>query len=83
MGCLVAQALGIYSYILLARILLSWLSMGTWSPPAGLQPVIGFIFDVTEPVMAFARRYIPPLGPVDISPIFIFLALSFISGALC
>jgi YggT family protein len=74
----------LYSYILFARIILSWVqAMGSWTPPPALQPILGFIYDITDPVMSFVRRYIPPLGPVDISPLFIFLGLTILSGALC
>lgn len=81
---IVCLALTVYTFILFGRIILSWVqTMGSWSPPPALQPVLGFIYDVTDPVMSFVRRYIPPMGPIDISPLFIFLALAVIRGALC
>lgn len=80
----VCLALHLYRWILFARIILSWVqSMGSWTPPPALQPILGFIYDITDPVMSFVRRFIPPLGPIDISPLFIFLALTIITGALC
>jgi uncharacterized protein YggT (Ycf19 family) len=33
--------------------------------------------------MGFFRRFIPPMGGLDLSPIFIFLAISIIRRALC
>ena len=81
---IVCIALQLYGWILFARIILSWVtSMGSWTPPTALQPILGFIYDITDPVMSFVRRFIPPLGPIDISPLFIFLALTIITGALC
>jgi YggT family protein len=74
--CLIHYALLVYTYILFARIILSWVSMTTWTPPPALAPVIGFIYEVTEPVMSFFRRFIPPLGGLDLSPIIIFIILS-------
>ncbi len=42
-----------------------------------------YIYEVTEPPLAFVRRYIPPIGGVlDISPIVIFFAIDFVSGVL-
>ena len=70
-------ALNIYTFILLARIILSWATM-FWSPPSGLSPAIRVVYDLTEPVMGFFRRYIPPVGGLDLSPIVIFLILSIV-----
>lgn len=82
-GCFISAALGVYTYILFARIILSWVTMTAWTPPSGLAPVIGFIYDVTEPVMGFFRRIIPPIGGLDISPILIFIILSIIRSQIC
>ena len=74
-------ALNIYYWILLARIILSWVTM-FWSPPPGLSPVIRLLYDLTEPLMGFFRRYIPPVGGLDLSPIFIFIVLSIVRGQI-
>jgi YggT family protein len=74
--CLIGQVLNVYWFILLARIILSWTTT-MWSPPPALTPVIRFIYEVTEPVLAFFRRFIPPIGMIDISPIIIFIVLRY------
>jgi YggT family protein len=71
----------VYYVILLARIILSWATM-VWSPPPSIAPAVRVIYDLTEPVMGLFRRYIPPLGGMDLSPIFIFLILGFIQQAI-
>ncbi len=68
-------ALNVFYLILIARIILSWVTM-FWSPPSKLSPAIRVLYDLTEPIMGFFRRYIPPVGGLDISPIFIFIILS-------
>ena len=75
-------AIYVYWIVLFARILLSWLTM-VWSPPPALDPVVRVIYDLTEPVMSLFRRYIPPIGGFDLSPIFIFIILQLISSAIC
>ncbi len=70
-------ALSVYTLILVARIILSWVTM-FWSPPATLSPAIRVVYDLTEPIMGFFRRYIPPVGGLDLSPIFIFIILSIV-----
>ena len=71
-------ALELYILILFARIILSWVTM-FWSPPPGLSPAIRFVYDLTEPVMGLFRRYIPAVGGLDLSPIFIFVILNLVS----
>lgn len=74
-------ALGLYTMILFARIVLSWVTM-FWSPPPALSPVIRLVYDLTEPVMGLFRRAIPPVGGLDLSPIFIFIILSIVRGQI-
>jgi YggT family protein len=42
--------------------------------------VLGFLRDVSEPYLGLFRRFIPPIGPVDISPIVAILVLQFVGG---
>jgi len=76
--CLLFSA---YFVVLLARIILSWVTMA-WSPPPAVAPAVRVIYDLTEPVMGLFRRYIPPIGGLDLSPLFIFIILRVVAGAL-
>ena len=53
-----------------------------WSPPSSLTPLVRVIYDLTEPIMGFFRRFIPPIGGFDLSPIVIFILLSFVRSGL-
>ena len=53
-GDLLAQLLQIYQLVLLARVLLSWFPDIDRS-----NPIIRFLFDVTEPVLEPVRRRLP------------------------
>jgi YggT family protein len=72
---ILCTAILVYSVVLFARIILSWVSMA-WSPPPTLTPVIRVIYDLTEPVLGLVRRYIPPVGGLDLSPLIIFLVIN-------
>jgi YggT family protein len=37
--------------------------------------VLGFLRDVCEPYLGIFRRFIPPIGPIDVSPIVAILVL--------
>jgi YggT family protein len=69
---LVARLFSIYELLILARILLSWIR------PATYHPVIGFIVRVTDPVLEPARRVVPSVGAIDLSPILVFLVLGWL-----
>ena len=47
-----------------------------------LDAVLGFLRDVSEPYLGIFRRFIPPIGPIDISPIVAILALQLIGGLI-
>ena len=51
----------------------------TWVQPNPYNPIVRFLYAVTEPVYAFIRRYIPTnFGGFDIVPIIVILALQFL-----
>jgi YggT family protein len=61
--------LTIYWFALIFVIVLSFLA------PASYHPGAVLLHQVTEPILAPARRLIPPLGGLDFSPILVFMAL--------
>jgi YggT family protein len=63
-------ALWIFELILLARIILSWFPNVDRS-----NPLIQFLFDVTEPVLRPIRERMPPTGMMDFSPLIVFLII--------
>lgn len=69
---LIVRLLDIYSFILLIRVLMSWVD------PNPYNPIVQVIYKLTEPVLAPVRRILPPLGPIDLSPIVVFAAIWFV-----
>ena len=67
---ILSMAINFYIYGLLAAIILSWVA------PHNPHPAIILLWQLMEPVMAPFRKIIPPLGGIDLSPIFIFLILN-------
>lgn len=66
----------VYTLMLFARIL------GSWVPQVNEYQLMRFIAYYTDPYLNLFRRFIPPLGMFDLSPIVAFLALSFIQNLL-
>ncbi len=72
----VLNAIQIYSFIIIISILMSWV-------PSARETKIGQIIErITEPYLSFFRKFIPPLGMIDISPIVALLALQLISSGV-
>lgn len=70
-GQLLGTLLTLYSWILLARVVVSWL------PSMDAQhPVVRFLFNATEPVLQPLRRLLPPMSGLDLSPIIAFVIIS-------
>lgn len=64
----------IYTLMLFARILCSWL------PQLNEYRLMQFVSYYTDPYLNFFRRFVPPFGMIDFSPIIAFLSLSFIKS---
>ncbi len=66
----------LYSFAIIARALLSWVRISYY------HPVARFLVQITEPVLAPLRRYIPLVGGVDFTPMVALLILWFVEQLL-
>jgi len=65
--------LTLYMYIIIARAIISWFN------PNPYNQIIQFIYRVTEPPLAWLRRFIPTtFGGLDLSPIILIFAIIFL-----
>ena len=62
----------VYTLVLFAYILTSWVRM-PYSP--WLNRIQRFLYDVCEPYLRLFRRILPPVGPLDLSPIIAIFSL--------
>ena len=69
---IISSFLGIYSTILLIRVLLTWFPSINWSD----QPFEA-VAQLTDPYLNLFRSIIPPLGGFDISSMLAIFALQF------
>jgi len=60
-------------YAIIAQVILSWVR------PHGGTPIEGLLYGITEPVLRPARRMIPLVGGIDLSPIAVIIVLKLIS----
>lgn len=73
---LLAWAFGLLRLALLVRVLSSWVRMSPWSP------WVRWAFGLTDWFMRPLQRVIPPLGPVDISPLIAYFGLGLLQGVV-
>ena len=66
--------LDLYSYVIIAAALISWVS------PDPRNPIVLFLRRITEPVLAPVRRLLPPwrTGGLDFSPVIVLIAIQFL-----
>lgn len=70
--------LQLYSYVIIAAALISWVS------PDPRNPIVLFLRQVTEPVLAPVRRLLPPwkTGGLDLSPLIVLIAIQFVDWVI-
>jgi YggT family protein len=66
---LVATLIDLYSLVVLAAVVMSWVRMDPRHPAARI------VYRLTEPVLAPIRRALPLVGGLDFSPMVLLIAL--------
>jgi YggT family protein len=77
---IICNALGIFTFLVYARVILSWF-------PANPNGIFGqisrIIYQVTDPVLLPVRRALPLVGPLDLSPIVVVIGLQILNSVIC
>ena len=77
---IVCYVLGIFIFMVYARVILSWF-------PANPNGIFGqisrVIYQITDPVLLPVRRALPLVGPLDLSPIVVVIGLSILQSVIC
>jgi YggT family protein len=66
----------ILNFAIIVRALMSWFN------PSPDNPIVRFVIEITEPVLAPLRRIVPRIGMIDITPIVAILLMSMILQVL-
>jgi YggT family protein len=69
----IGEILNLYFWIVFIAVILSWIE------PNPYNPIVRFLYSVTEPVFDFVREHLPVVfGGIDFSPMIVLLAIGFI-----
>ena len=73
-------AIDVYQFVIFARVVFSWLP-----PRTRMNPIYGFIYQITEPVLRPLRELLPSFQGIDLSPIaaivLLYVLRSLVAGA--
>ena len=77
---LVLQILKLYSYVVIAIVVISWLIAFNVLNTQNrfVYSILELTYKLTEPILNKIRRFLPNLGSLDISPIILLLLIWFI-----
>ena len=81
---LVLQILKLYSYVVIANVVVSWLVAFNILNTQNrfVFSVLETTYKLTDPALNKIRRFIPTFGSIDISPILLILGLMFLRNLI-
>lgn len=71
----------VYSIMIFGWVVQSWV-LSSGIRPGRLIPLFKFLDGVVGPFMRLLRRFIPPLGPIDLSPLVALLLVQLGGGTV-
>ncbi|MEC7289906.1 MAG: YggT family protein [Pseudomonadota bacterium] len=76
----ISPVLTIFFFGLLVYVILGWLMIGgvVDNRNPTVRSIYGFLFSIIEPVAKPIRRFIPPIGGLDLSILVVALAIPFL-----
>ena len=74
---LIYQVLGFYSWIIVAAVIVSWLTAFNVINQHNnfVRSLLHMLYALTEPVFRPVRKIIPPMGGLDLSPLVVLFAI--------
>lgn len=69
---LIKLATYVFIFSIFIQVILSWIN------PQGHNPIVGLLYSLNEPLLRPARRLLPNLGGIDLSPLIVLVALQLV-----
>lgn len=72
-GKLLSLVISIFFFTILIQVIISWVNPGAYNP------ITGLLYSLNEPLLEPARRLIPPISGLDLSPLVVIILLQLTS----
>ncbi|MBU0480351.1 MAG: YggT family protein [Proteobacteria bacterium] len=73
LATLIDLVLGAYMWVIIGRAIISWVNADPYNP------IVRFLYEVTEPLLSRIRRVVPMFGGgIDFSPMILIVAIMFL-----
>ncbi len=67
---IISYILTVYGWVIIRRVVISWVNADPYNP------IVRFIYEITEPILGRIRRYVPlSFGGIDFSPIVVVIGI--------
>jgi len=63
-------------WVIIGRAVISWVNADPYNP------IVRFLYEITEPLLGRIRRFLPVMGGLDLSPIVLIVAIMFLQSFL-
>jgi YggT family protein len=73
---LVGMTINIFLFSILVQVIVSWVNPGSYNP------IIGLVQKLTDPIMRPAKRMLPPIAGIDLSPMLVIIGLTLLEMLL-
>lgn len=70
---LIQLAIYVFLFSILIQVIMSWINPGSYNP------MLSVLYSLNEPLLTPARRIVPPIGGLDLSPIVVMVALQLVA----
>ena len=70
---IIQLAIYVFLFSILIQVVMSWIN------PSSYNPVLSVLYSLNAPLLGPARRIVPPIGGLDLSPIVVMVALQLAS----
>jgi len=72
--------LNVYTFVLFGYVILSWITQGNYNPQ--LMMISQLLGSLAKPILTPVQRIIPPIAGLDLTPIFVLIALQAFASML-
>lgn len=79
---ILSQLIEVYSWLIIVSAILSWVPNISGGQNSLVADIIEVLHKITDPYLSLFRKFMPPLGGIDFSPVVALLVLQIIKDLI-